>query len=131
MRPLAVFLLGVAIVFGLLAAAIVLTRPNERVFVVVDTSFPMREVWEQVPRVLETIKDEGYAEVALATEKDLVHSWQERFRLRAVTPYAPCDFADVETYDEAAEADAKVLITTSASCATEALAGWEVRTLDP
>lgn len=131
MRPLAIFLLGVVLVFGLLAAAIVLTRPNERVFVVVDSSFPMREVWEQVPGALEAIEDEGYAEVALATEKDLIHSWQERFRLRAGTPYAPCDFADVEAYAEAGEADARVLITTSSSCPTDALDGWEVRTLEP
>ena len=72
MRPLLVFLLGVVLVFGAIAAAIVLTRPTERAFVVVDDSFPMRAVWDQVPRVLDEIEDEGYAEVALATEKDLI-----------------------------------------------------------
>lgn len=131
MRPLAIFLAGVVLVFGLLATAIVLTRPSERVLVVVDSSFPMREVWEQVPRALSEIADEGYAEVALATEKDLIHSWQADFRLREVTPYAPCDFADIETYSEAAQADVRVLVTTDGSCPTDALVGWEVRTLDP
>jgi hypothetical protein len=130
-RPLVVFLLGVAVVFGAIAAAIVLTRPTERVFVVVDSSFPMREVWSQVPRALDQIEDEGYSEVALATEKSLVHSWQPSFRLRSGTPYAPCDFAEIETYPEALEADRRVLITTPASCPTDALGGWEVRTLTP
>mgnify|MGYP001552472106 FL=1 len=131
MRPLVLFLLGLVVVFGLLAAVIVLTRPSERVFVVVDSSFPMRDVWNQVPAVLDEIEDEGYAEFALATEKDLVHTWRPAFRLRSQTVYAPCDFADIETYAEAAEADALVLVTTSASCPTDGLAGWEVRTLEP
>lgn len=131
MRPLVIFLLGVALVFGLLAAAIVVTRPSERAFVVVDSSFPMREVWSQVPGALEAIEDEGFVEVALATEKDLIHSWQESFRLRQETPYAPCDLSDIEAYAEAAEADARLLITTAASCPTSGLAGWEVRTLTP
>lgn len=131
MRPLAIFLLGVALVFGLLAAAIVVTRPSERVFVVVDSSFPMREVWGRVPGALEAIEAEGYVEVALATEKDLIHSWQEAFRLRESTPYAPCDFSEVGDYAQAAEADALVLITTETSCPTDALTEWEVRTLAP
>jgi hypothetical protein len=130
-RVLLVFLVGVALVFGAIAAAIVLTQPNERAFVVVDGSFPMRAVWDQVPGVLDDIEGEGYAEVALATEKDLVHSWQPSFRLQAPDPYAPCDFSDIEAYAEAQEADARVLVTTSGSCLTEALAGWEVRTLEP
>ena len=131
MRLLVPFLLGLAIVFGLIAAAIVLTRPSERVFVVVDSSFPMRDVWGQVPAALDAIEGEGYAEYALATEKDLIHTWQPALRLRTTTPYAPCDFADIETYAEAAEADALVLITAAASCPTDGLAGWDVRTLAP
>lgn len=131
MRPLVLFLLGLVVVFGLLAAVIVVTRPSERVFVVVDSSFPMREVWNQVPGVLDEIEDEGYAEFALATEKGLVHTWRPALRLRSETIYAPCEFAGIETYAEAAEADALVLVTTSASCPTDGLAGWEVRTLEP
>ena len=131
MRVLAVFLLGVALVFGLLASAIVLTRPSERVFVVVDGSFPMREVWDQVPATLDAIEREGYVEVALATEKDLIHSWRPEFRLRSLTPYAPCDFSEIDAYAEASEADVRVIITTGASCPTDTVSGWEVRTLEP
>lgn len=126
-----VFLLGVALVFGAIAAVIVLTRPSETVFVVVDSSFPMREVWDEVPQVLDEIESEGYSEVALATEKGLIHSWQPTFRLRAGTPYAPCDFADIETYPEALAADSRILITATTSCPTDTLTGWEVRAIEP
>ncbi len=131
MRTLAIFLLGVALVFGLLAAAIVLTRTSERVFVVVDSSFPMRDVWDQVPAALDAIEQEGYAEVALATEKDLIHSWQPAFRLRSLTPYAPCDLAAIGDHAEAQEADARILVTTTGSCPTDAIVDWDIRTLQP
>ena len=130
MRPLAVFLIGVVLVFGALAAVILLTRPTERAFVVVDNSFAMRAVWNQVPGALDDIERE-YAEVALATEKGLVHSWRSAFALRARTPYAPCDFADITTHPEGAEADARVLITTVDSCPTDVLTEWEVIALTP
>lgn len=125
------FLVGVALVFGVLAATIVLTRPSERAFVVVDSSFPMRAVWDQVPRVLDGIEDEGYAEVALATEKDLVHSWQPAFALPALTPYAPCDLSGIGSYAEAQTANVRVLVTTAASCPADGYDDWQVRTLQP
>lgn len=131
MRPLLIFLLGVLLVFGVIAAAIVLSRPSERVFVVVDNSFPMREVWNQVPQALDAIEGEAYAQFALATEKGLVHSWQDSFTLRERTPYAPCDFEDIGAHTEAGEADARALITTSGSCSTEGLIDWRVIELRP
>jgi hypothetical protein len=130
-RPLLVFLVGVALVFGALAAAIVLTRPSERAFVVVDSSFPMRAVWDQVPGVLDGIADEGYADVSLATEKDLVHSWQPTFELPVLTPYAPCDLSGIGSYTEAQTADVRVLVTTPESCPSDAYDDWQVRTLRP
>ena len=131
MRALAIFLLGVVLVFGAVAAAIILTTPTERAFVVVDNAFPMREVWNQVPQALDGIEDEGYAEYALATEKDLVHSWQDSLELQARRPYAPCDLGEIETYAEAAAADARILITTAASCPVDSLTAWEVILLEP
>jgi hypothetical protein len=132
-RLLLVFLIGVALVFGLLAAMIVVTRSTERVFVVVDSSFPMRAVWDQVDGSLEDIVsgDAGVGEVALATEKQLVHGWQDGFELPERTPYAPCDFSEVTQHDEAIDADQRVLITTSGSCATDGLTDWRVIVLEP
>jgi hypothetical protein len=130
-RPLAIFLIGVLVAFGLVAALIVLSRPTERVFVVVDDSFPMRGLWSQVPGVLDELENEGYAEYALATEKGLVHSWQDSLTLRAPAPYAPCGFAGINDHVEAGESDERILITTSASCPTEGLVDWRVIVLRP
>ena len=131
MKPLAIFLVGLVVVFGAVAVLITASRPTERVFVLVDNSFPMREVWRQVPGVLDDIDDQGYSEFALATEKDLIHSWQGTLRFRSRTPYAPCDFSELEAYGELEDADERVLITTSSSCPTDALDGWTVITLEP
>jgi hypothetical protein len=131
MKPLAIYLAALLLAFGGLAAVITLSRDTARVFVVVDSSFAMRDVWRQVPGELDTLDDSGYAEFALATEKDLVHSWQDRLRFRESRPYAPCDFTDIETYPEAAEADERVLITTSGSCPTDAFGDWTIISLRP
>jgi hypothetical protein len=130
-RPLLIFLVGIAIAFGVLAAIVVVARPSERAFVVVDTSFPMRDVWGRVPRALDEIHAEGFAEYALASEKDLIHSWQSTLRFRNSTPFAPCDFSEIEAYDEASEADVRVLVTTDASCPTTGLGGWRIVSLSP
>jgi hypothetical protein len=130
-RPLLIFLAGVLVVFGTLALLIILSLPTERVFVVVDGSFPMREVWSKVPGVLDDLEDEGYAEFALATEKGLVHSWQDSLDLRAPLPYAPCDFTGIVDHPEAVQADERVLVTSDRSCPTDSLIDWRVIKLDP
>ena len=128
MKALLIYLVGLALVFGLLALLIVVAQsgPSGRVFVVVDSSFPMREVWAQVPEALDEIGSEGYAEYALATEKAHVHTWQEELEFRDGTPFAPCDFSEIESHAEASEADERVLVTSSASCPTDQLTGWRV-----
>lgn len=131
MRPLLIFLTGVLVVFGALALLIMLSRPTERVFVVVDGSFPMRGVWSQVPAVLDDLEDQDYAEFALATDKGLVHSWQGWLDLRAPVPYAPCDFTGIVDHPEAEQADERVLITSGRSCPTDGLVDWRVIKLDP
>jgi hypothetical protein len=130
-RPLLIFLAGVLVVFGTLALLIMLSRPTERIFVVVDSSFPMRGVWNQVPGVLDDLEDEDYAEFALATEKGLVHTWQDSLDLRAPVPYAPCDFTGIIDHPEAAQADERVLITSGRSCPTDGLVDWRVIKLGP
>ena len=75
MKPFVIWLAGIAIVFGVFAVVTNLVRGTDRVFVVVDSSFAMTEVWNQVPAELNDLDNERYAEFALATEKELVHSW--------------------------------------------------------
>lgn len=131
MRPLLIFLAGLLLVFGALALLISASRDTERVFVVVDSSFPMRAVWRQVPAELDAIDDQSYSEFALATEKGLIHSWQDRLRFRDTSAYAPCDFSAIDAYAEAAEAGERILLTTPGSCPTDGLTGWQVISLQP
>ena len=131
MRPLAIWLVVVVAVFAGLAVAASLWPEDEakQVFVVVDSSFAMREVWDQVDDELDRIDDRDNATFALATEKDFIHGFQDQLRLGAISAFAPCDFAEIETYTQMAEADDLILITTGGSCDTTALVDWEIREL--
>ncbi len=126
MKPLAIWIAIVAVVFGGFAVVTSLARDTTRVFVVVDSSFPMRSVWTLVPDELDRIDNRDYAEFGLATEKRPVHSWQSELALTGVEPFAPCTFDGIEAYPEVAEADELILITTADSCDTSALVGWKI-----
>jgi hypothetical protein len=131
-KPLAIWIAVVAAVFGGFALVTNLTRDTERVFVVVDSSFQMQPVWSDVRRELDRIDDADYSEFALATEKDPIHSWQAELELVGVEPFAPCTFDGIDQSAEAAEADERILITTSANtCDTSALVGWQIIQLTP
>ena len=132
MKPLAIWLVVVAVVFGGYAVITSVLRDTSQVFVVVDSSFQMRPVWSDVQLELDRIDDREHAEFALATEKEPVHSWQPELRLVGVEAFAPCTFEGIGEYPEVAEADELILITTSANtCDTSALAGWEITQLEP
>ena len=131
MKPLAFWVIGLAIALGAFVVIVNLVRETDRVLVVVDSSFPMTEVWNRVPAELDEIDDQRYSEFALATEKSLVHSWSQELRLGAVTAFAPCDFDEITTYTEVADADELILITTSTSCSTEAFSDWTIILIDP
>lgn len=131
MKPLAFWVIGLAIALGAFVVVVNLVRETDRVLVVVDSSFPMTEVWNRVPAELDEIDDQRYSEFALATEKSLVHSWSQELRLGAVTAFAPCDFGEIMAYTEVADADELILITTSTSCSTEAFTDWTIIVLDP
>ncbi|MGI9602094.1 MAG: hypothetical protein ACR2QE_09430, partial [Acidimicrobiales bacterium] len=127
MRPLAIWLVVVVAVFAGLAIAASLWPEDEakRVFVVVDASFPMREVWDEVDNELDRIDNRDNTEFALATEKDFIHTWRDNLRLGSVEAFAPCDFDEIEAYAEVAEADELILVTTAGSCDTAAFVDWE------
>ncbi len=132
MKPLAIWLAVVAVVFGGYALITSATRDTTQVFVVVDSSFQMRPVWTDVQLELDRIDDEDHAEFALATEKGPVHSWRPELTLVGVDAFAPCTFDGIDESPEATAADERILITTSANtCDTSALAGWEIVELDP
>jgi hypothetical protein len=129
-KALAFWLAGFVVVFGGLALIIDAVRATERVFVVVDSSFPMTGVWDQVANELDRLDDERYTEYALATEKNLIHTWAPDLDLAGVNPFAPCDFDEIEDYPEVEEADTLILITTNGSCDTGTLTEpWNITLL--
>jgi hypothetical protein len=131
-KPLAIWLAIIAVVFGGYALITSAVRDTTQVFVVVDSSFQMRPVWSDVQLELDRIDDEDHAEFALATEKEPVHSWQSELRLVGVQAFAPCMFEGIVAWPDAAEADQLILITTSENaCDISTLSDWEIIELDP
>jgi hypothetical protein len=131
MKAFVIWLLLVAALFGLAAGVYHLMRSGdpERVFVVVDSSFPMEEDWDEVAPVLDELDDDRYGEFALATEKNAVHSWEDELVLAGVSAYAPRDLtklAKPDAYPEMAEADRLVLVTNAPPAETEQLTDWEI-----
>jgi hypothetical protein len=136
MKPLAIWIAFVALVFGGYAVATSLLRQTDKVFVVVDDSFFMESKGPQLQRELDRLDDRQHSEFALATIRDrnatLVHDWQSQLTLDSFEPFGPCSFAEVDSFAEAARADERVLITTSSSnCDTTALADWTIVDLGP
>ena len=132
MKPLAIWLAGVVVVFGIVAFVTNAVRGTDRVFVVVDSSFPMTDVWNRVPAELDELDDQRFTEFALATEKNLIHDWSPDLDISGVNPFAPCSFDAVTRYAEVGEADELVLITTETSCGTESLGDdWTIIKLNP
>ncbi len=123
MKPLAIWIAVVAVVFGGYALITRNARDTEQVFVVVDSSFQMQPVWSDVRRELDRIDDAEYSEFALATEKEFIHSWQPELELVGVEPFAPCSFEGVDRSAEASEADRRILITTSTNTCDTSRAG--------
>lgn len=132
MKPLAIWFAGVVIVFAVFAVITNNVRETERVFVVVDSSFEMEGAWTRVAGELDRIDDERFAEFALATEKQPVHSWASELSIGPIIPFAPCGFEEVEGYQEFSEADQVILITTPTSCDTSGLSDeWTIIELNP
>jgi len=134
-KPFAIWLAIVVVLFGGYALVASALRETTQVFVFVDSSNPMAPVWVDVRRELDDIDDRDHAEFALAhgqsRQDELVHSWQPELTFSGVEPFAPCSFDAIDTYQEAAEADERILITTDSSCDTSTLVGWDVILLEP
>lgn len=130
MKPLAIWVAVVGILLAVLAIASNSLRETKQVFVLVDSSFETTAVWDDVRDELHDIESRDNTEFALATEKEFVHSWSDRLLLGSVSPYAPCSFDSV-AHAEVAEADERILITSSSSCDTSAFVDWTIVVLDP
>ena len=137
MKPLAIWLAIVAVVFGGYALVASLLRETEQVFVVVDASQPMQVLNNDIILELDRIDDRDGAEFALATVSSqrsntgLAHSWQPELRWANTSLFGRCSFADIDSFTEATDADERILITTAGSCDTSTLADWTVVELTP
>jgi len=134
-KPFAIWLAIVVVVFGAYALIASSLRETTQVFVFVDSSNPMEPVWGDVQRELDRIDDRSSSEFALAhgqsRSAELLHSWQPELEFSGVTPFAPCSFEEIDSFTEAAEADDRILVTTVGSCPTDALEDWEIVVLEP
>jgi len=134
-KPLAIWLAIVAVVFGGYALVTTLLRETEQVLVVVDASQPMELLNNKIIVELDRIDDRDDAEFALAYVRrntaELVQSWQSELRWTNPPLFAPCDFDGIESFPEASVADQRILITTPGSCDTTTLTGWIIVELTP
>ena len=137
MKPLAIWVAVVAVVFGGYALIASLLQETEQVFVVVDSSQPMMLLNNDIIAELDRIDDREDAEFALATVSDqasnsgLTHSWQSELRWATTPLFGPCSFVEIDSFAEATGADERILITTTGSCPTDALDDWTVIELTP
>jgi hypothetical protein len=136
MKPLAIWIALVALAFGGYVVVASLLRQTDKVFVVIDDSFFMESKGPQVQRELDRLDNRQHSEFALATVRDrnatLVHDWQGQLTPGRYEPFGPCSFAAVDSFAQAAQADERVLLTTSSSnCDTSALVDWTIVDLGP
>lgn len=135
MKPLAIWFVLMSVLFGGFAAAESALQDTRQVFVFVDSSNPMAPVWVDVQRELNVIDADSDSEFALAYGQsrgsELLTSWTSELSLSDVQPFAPCSFEEIDSFDEATEADERILITTSSSCDASGLSDWQVVILVP
>ena len=133
----AIWLAIVAVVFGGYALITSVVRETNQVFVVVDSSFQMRPVWSDVQLELDRIDNEEHAEFALATtRRDRSTRGSPELDARRCRGVRAVRFrGDRRLTPEAADADERIFITTSANdetaCPTADLVDWEIIELDP
>jgi hypothetical protein len=133
-KPLLIWLAIVAVVFGVFALVSTALQETSRVFVFVDASFPMDGKDDDIRAELDgsttaTTPSSPWPR-ARRNDSELVHSWQPELRGRHEPLFAPCSFAEIDSFPEAADADDRILVTTSDSCDTSALVDWEIVLLD-
>ena len=104
------------------------TRPPQRIAIAVDASFSMREVWEDVPKVLETIEaSHPGSQFLVVTQPGKIGGWNARPRLEGAQPFAPRQIATLAAMDVWAGADRVYLVTNAPDESIEVPDDWTVR----
>lgn len=133
MKSLAIWAAAVVAAFAALAGVTSTTRDTEQVFVVVDTSFSMKNLLVRVPAELDRIDDQDHAEFALATvqgtDSESIHGYQTDLEWVVAEGFRPCSFDGINAFPDASSAEQRMLITSAASiaeCSTSELDGWTI-----
>lgn len=130
MKIFVIWLIGTLVAFASLGGSyhLSLTADPRKVAVVVDSSYPMTDVWRRVPRILKELGAERYAVFSLLTEKNGVHSWEARLDLGPMTPYGPRNFEMLRSREspEIAEANGIHFITNASASDLTAFDDWQV-----
>ncbi len=91
-----------------------LTSHPRKILIALDTSYPMRPVWEQVHAMVQALPQPRYSECSVITDKGRLHGWQPVPQLGNVQPYAPRDLTkllDTQQYPEITAADTVYVVT--------------------
>ncbi len=131
MKVFATWLIGTLVAFGILGGSyhLSLTGDPRKVVVVVDSSYPMTNMWPRVPQILKELGDERYTVFSLLTEKNGVHGWKARLDLGQMTPYGPRDFEKLlvsQAFPEIAEAARIYFITNAPASDLKPFDDWEI-----
>jgi hypothetical protein len=131
MKTFVIWLVGTLVAFGVLGGSyhLMLTGDPRKVVVIVDSSYPMTDVWPRVPKILRGLDDERYAVFSLLSEKSDVHGWQARLELGQLTPYGPRNFEKLgsgRTLPENTEAARVYFVTNAPAADLEPFDGWEI-----
>jgi len=130
-KPLAIWLTAFLVIVGGLAVGYHFVRQAnpEQVFVLIDSSFEMEREWSRLPRVLESLEGDRYAEYALFTEKQRVHSWAEELRLDdSVNAWGPRDLSGVDAsrFVELSDATDRILISNAPDSDLGGFSDWRI-----
>ncbi len=134
MKPFWVWLIVTLIVLGSVGGAYhaYLVNNPRRILVVLDSSFPMQSAWPHVPNELQSLSRRRYAQFSLVTEKRRVHGWSPRLEMGPVSPFAPRDFAKLDShgrYQEIEEATEIHFLTNAAVRPIGSFDGWTIHRL--
>ena len=98
-----------------------------RVAIVLDSSFPMREVWTWIPRVLDDIeRHHPGSKFAVVTRRALDAPWLKHAAMTQTQPFAPRNLERLKGSGRLEEADRVYLLSNASEEELKAVArqGW-------
>ena len=131
MRAFGRWLMLAVCLFGLAAGGyhVYLAAHPKRVLVILDTSYPMSAVWDEVPSALASLEGSRYTVFALASDKGRIHGWRSTLELGRSAPYAPRYLKDLRqqlAMPELGEASQVVLITNAPEKELPSSGDWKI-----